>query len=180
MSDEPQTYDFCGGPVPAHRHVNPDGTQGGWVTYSASVPASCHIDATATVGSNCTLGSDCTLGSNCRLGSYCRLGSNCTLGSYCRLGSGTTTRGRHNHSPLYLQGSRYWISFVEPGIVRSGCIEQPIEWWLEHVERCAAEHDYTGEQQVEYRLLIELMAAWMRHYGVFEPVTKTEAAKKEN
>ena len=35
MSD--QTYDFGDGPVPAKRHINPDGSTGGWVANSAQV-----------------------------------------------------------------------------------------------------------------------------------------------
>ena len=31
------TYDFGSGPVPAHRHLNPDGKLGGWVADTATV-----------------------------------------------------------------------------------------------------------------------------------------------
>ena len=31
------TFDFGSGPVSAHRHVNPDGSQGGWIAETARV-----------------------------------------------------------------------------------------------------------------------------------------------
>lgn len=32
-------FDFGDGPVPAHRHRNPDGSEGGWVADTAHVAA---------------------------------------------------------------------------------------------------------------------------------------------
>ncbi|QKE37355.1 hypothetical protein [Ferrovum myxofaciens] len=43
-----ETFDFedGNGPVPAHRHKNPDGSEGGWVAETA------FVSKTATVGPN--------------------------------------------------------------------------------------------------------------------------------
>ena len=37
------TFDFGFGPVPAHRHRNPDGSEGGWVADTAQVSGSARV-----------------------------------------------------------------------------------------------------------------------------------------
>ena len=49
MSASGQTHDFGRGPVPAHRHRNPDGTTGGWVAATARVADTAHIGPQAKV-----------------------------------------------------------------------------------------------------------------------------------
>ena len=48
------TFDFEDGkgPVSAHRHMNPDGTEGGWVADTASVADTCYIGYNARVSGN--------------------------------------------------------------------------------------------------------------------------------
>lgn len=49
----PKEFDFTGtGPVPAHRHINPDGSEGGWVADSAIVGPTCYL------GHNCWVSGD--------------------------------------------------------------------------------------------------------------------------
>ena len=67
--------------------------------------------------------------------------------------------------PLYFTGSRYWIGFAAPGIIRSGCIEKPIAWWRENIIRCAQEYKYTVAQQEEYQVYVELLIAWAEKFG---------------
>jgi len=47
-----QTFDFGSGPVPAHRHKNPDGTVGGWVADTATVAPTAFIGLDALVYGN--------------------------------------------------------------------------------------------------------------------------------
>jgi len=44
-----KTYDFGAGPVPAHRNINPDGVEGGWVADTAYVAPDCFIGLDAVV-----------------------------------------------------------------------------------------------------------------------------------
>lgn len=44
-----------GRPEPGHRHVNPDGSLGGWVARSAKVPESAHVDFTSKIGPDVVL-----------------------------------------------------------------------------------------------------------------------------
>src|SRR3989344_6028702 len=48
------TYDFRdgNGPVPAHQHVNPDGSVGGWIADTAQVAATAYIGPDAVVFGN--------------------------------------------------------------------------------------------------------------------------------
>ena len=49
--DTQLTFDFedGNGPVPAHRHVNPDGLEGGWVAETATVERNARVSGTARV-----------------------------------------------------------------------------------------------------------------------------------
>lgn len=51
------THDFNDGygPVPAHRHANPNGTAGGWVADSATVADSAHVSNHAHVYGNASV-----------------------------------------------------------------------------------------------------------------------------
>lgn len=50
MSNE-TVFDFGdgNGPVPAHRHINPDGSLGGWIADTSSVDDDVFVHQTATV-----------------------------------------------------------------------------------------------------------------------------------
>jgi hypothetical protein len=52
------TYDFGDGPVPAHRHKNPDGTKGGWVANTAMVEPTAYVGADARVSGNAVVYGD--------------------------------------------------------------------------------------------------------------------------
>lgn len=58
------THDFGDGrgEVPAHRHANPDGGEGGWVADSATVDAAIEIPRTASVGSGASVGPHASMG----------------------------------------------------------------------------------------------------------------------
>ena len=45
-------FDFGSGPVPAHRHRNPDGTEGGWVADTAIVEPTCFVGSDVKVSGN--------------------------------------------------------------------------------------------------------------------------------
>ena len=46
------TFDFGNGPVPAHRHTNPDGSLGGWVADTATVSPTAWVSGNAKVYGN--------------------------------------------------------------------------------------------------------------------------------
>lgn len=78
-----------------------------------------------------------------------------------------------SRSPILIYGSRYWIGWAGEidgeSVIASGCITRPVTWWLEHVERCAAEHGYSEAEQKEYRMHVEHIAAWLRRHGLLKP-----------
>jgi hypothetical protein len=54
------TFDFQdgNGPRPAHRHVNPDGSEGGWVADTARVSGDARVSGNALVYGNALVDSD--------------------------------------------------------------------------------------------------------------------------
>ncbi len=93
---------------------------------------------------------------------------------------GTIWCGTIKQTPILICGQRYCIGCSGPGMVSSGCITKPLAWWLEHVERCAEENGYTPEQQREYRLHVEHVAAWMRLYGMDKEEAPAEAKERSD
>jgi len=120
-------------------------------------------DCTFKAGGNCTF----TTGDNCTF----KTGDNCTFktGGGCTFKTGGVT---FTCPPLIFNGSRYSIGFLAPGVVKSGCIEMSIQWWEEHIRRCAEEHEYTPEQIDEYEWYVKTLASWMKFRGVYEPKNK--------
>jgi hypothetical protein len=87
--------------------------------------------------------------------------------------------GMIDRTPVLIMGSKYWIGFSRPGHIASGCIERPLAWWLENVERCAQEHGYSEKEQKEYRLHVEHIAAWMKLYGLDKEETEVAEERKD-
>jgi hypothetical protein len=57
--------------------------------------------------------------------------------------------------------------------VQAGCIVKPLAWWLEYIERCAAENGCSEIQQREARMHLLHVKAWMELYGMDrEPVER--------
>ena len=103
------------------------------------------------------------------------VGARATVGEGAKVGEGATV----GITPIYIIGTGYFVCCAGPGLIQSGCIIKPMAWWLEFVERCAEEHGYTPDQQKEYRLHIEHVAAWMRLYGLDKVTTEHAEAKVE-
>lgn len=56
-----QGFDFGDGPVPARRHVNPDGTEGGWVAETAHVAPTAYVGPDAWVFGNARVHDEATV-----------------------------------------------------------------------------------------------------------------------
>ena len=144
-----------------HQHTN-----GGWVSDDCTVDSASHISDSIVEACSVVTGSRveaCSVitGSTV-VGSTVEADSLVTIS---QVAGSAHIRGLHTRSPLWIQGTRYSIGYHSPGMIASGCITQPLAWWLLNVERCAEEHGYTVLQQQEYRLHVEHIAAWMRLYG---------------
>ena len=118
-------------------------------------------DCTFNTGSGCTFStwSDCTF----------KTGSDCTFNaeSGCTFNTGDDcTFNGLTFPPLRFNGSRYFIEYLKPGWIKSGCIEKPLVWWQENITRCAEENGYTTTQVTEYELYIKLLSIWMKENGL--------------
>jgi hypothetical protein len=67
--------------------------------------------------------------------------------------------------PIRFNGSRYYIETSGTNLVRSGCIEKTLNWWVDNVRRCAEENNYTPDQIDEYELYVHLIKLWFDKYG---------------
>ena len=136
-----------------HQHDN----GGGWIEDTAEVHKDVCVPQTVVVGARAKVGEGATIGEGATVGIMATVGI----------------------TPIYIIGTGYFVCCAGPGLIQSGCIIKPMAWWLEFVERCAKEHSYTPDQQKEYRLHIEHVAAWMRLYGLDKVTTEHAEAKVE-
>jgi len=68
--------------------------------------------------------------------------------------------------PICFTGSRFDIEVSRKGYIKSGCIEKPVDWWLENIERCAEENHYTPEQVAEYKMYVKMIVEWMERLNL--------------
>ena len=150
---------------------------------------------TFNTGNSCTFktGSDCTFKTH----SYCyfRTGDDCTFKTHydctfktgdsctfktrsdCTFSTGDDCKYEINGKslrvpPLRFNGSKYFLEYYKPGMIKSGCIIKPLGWWRENIKRCAEENGYTPDQINEYEIYIELLSLWMERFGVEEQTVK--------
>jgi hypothetical protein len=146
-----------------HQHVN----GGGWVQNTTNVSDKAQVCGEALVYDKAQVCGEALVYDKARVcGEALVCGEAQVCGEALVCGEAQVCEGEHTRSPIYIQGTRYFIACVGPGLIQSGCITKPLAWWLEYVERCAEEHDYTQDQQKEYRLHVEHIAAWMQLYGM--------------
>ena len=62
-----QTFDFGYGPVPAHRHRNPDGSEGGWVAETARVAETVYVGKDARIWGNARIFDNVRISGNVRI-----------------------------------------------------------------------------------------------------------------
>lgn len=62
-----ETFDFGSGPVPAHRHINPSGSHGGWVAETAIVEPTVYMERSARVYDHARVLEDVTINANVRV-----------------------------------------------------------------------------------------------------------------
>lgn len=74
MSETLHDFEDGNGPVPAHRHANPDGTVGGWVAHTAVVMPGVHVDRLSVVYGNAVIFGTCGIYGRSRIGGTATLG----------------------------------------------------------------------------------------------------------
>ena len=62
-----QTFDFGNNPVPAHRHKNPNGSEGGWVAETASVAETVHVGKDARIWDRARIWGNARIFDNARI-----------------------------------------------------------------------------------------------------------------
>jgi hypothetical protein len=104
------------------------------------------------------------------LGDCVKLGDCVTLGNDVKLGD-CVTLGK---TPSQICGECFgvWQVSGDGQILRSGCIEKPLTWWVENVRRTAEHHDYTPEQIDQYEAYVQMFARLAKIHTKHNPEKK--------
>lgn len=89
----PATHDFGRGPVPAARHTNPDGSEGGWVAATASVSPRSYVASRAKVYDTAVLHGDARALDNSRVYGEAYISGGTVRGDARVCGSATVWNG---------------------------------------------------------------------------------------
>ena len=75
--------------------------------------------------------------------------------------SGTNLSGaKGGPFPIFITSDQYGFqqANADGSVLRSGCIEKPLDWWVENIRRTAERHNYTPRQVDEYEVFVEMFA----------------------
>jgi hypothetical protein len=136
------TYDFGNGPVPAHRHVNPDGSRGGWVADSASVGDGASVGAWASVGDGASVGAWASVGAGASVGAWASVGAGASVGAWASVGAGASVITT-NHCASGFLGSHHFTAWRHSGgaiWLQYGCVTMPLEDWHDQHDALADQH----------------------------------------
>ena len=150
--------------------VSPDGKCLVKIRSGAVIWPGVVIGSYVTIGSHAVIWPYVKIGSGVKIGSHAVIRSYAVIRSGVVIGSGVKIGPGYNlpTQPIHFSSPRYTIGYYSPGMINSGCITKPVEWWLENIERCAEEHDYTPDEIKEYTIRVKLIAEWMKAWGVYD------------
>jgi len=146
MSDTTTTtYDFGAGPIPAHRHTNPDGTKGGWVADSATVAGTVYLHVDGKIGADARVGDRAHVGAWARVGAWAHVGDGADLGK---------------ESPPQAVIGRFVALCSSRACVTVGCQQHPLDYWHEHIDSIGLEAGATEWEVAATRHFLSLCEDW--------------------
>ena len=122
------TFDFnpmYGGVLPAHQHINPDGSEGGWVADNATVGENVTIAKSAAVTRNAKIGAWAKIGDGAKIGDEAEIGADAKIGDGAEIGAGAKMIAV---KPITLVGLRYLVTFTDTHIAIA-CQYHTFERW---------------------------------------------------
>lgn len=132
------TFDFGDGrgPVPAHRHRNPDGSEGGWVAETASVASTAFVDETALVYDQAQVSDQARVSGEAQVCSRARVCGTAVVCGKARVSGAAWVSGeaqifgkaRVRETPVCLHGLDYPITITEDWCF-AGCEGHSIADW---------------------------------------------------
>jgi cytoskeletal protein CcmA (bactofilin family) len=137
------------------------------INGEATVHGGTRIGGEARIFGNAYVRGEGTITDEVWVYGYTEIRGTSRLSGTVRLSGAAVIQGVLDQTPIFIQGSQYWVGYCgAPGQISSGCVSGSIKWWREFVEVCAADYNYTSVEQKEYRLHIEHVAAWMKLHGL--------------
>jgi len=144
------TFDFGNGPVPAHRHINPDGTVGGWVAETADVAKTAFVGVNARISDNARIYDNARISDNAQISGYARIYGNAWIYDNARISG-----GHWDMAPIYIQGSRHSATNCAPGRISIGCENHTFSEWQQQYALIGKHQEYTPEEIEEYKTIVD-------------------------
>ncbi len=126
-------FDFGSGPVPAHRHRNPDGTEGGWVADTATVSPTAYVGPNAQVFDNAHVFDNALVLGSAKISGCAWVFGNAQVSGNARVHGnahvlGIITKGEVIEPPFYAYVGGYHVSH-DSDLLHIGCQTHTLEEW---------------------------------------------------
>ena len=141
--DNASLFDFNdgNGPVPAHRHINPDGTLGGWVADTAVVYGNAVVSGDARVYGDAVVYGNARVSGNARVYGDARVSGNARVSGDAKVHDLCTI--------LWGRAGGYdWTAYPcadDTVFLQYGCEAHPLSWWMEQTEALSLKHGEPAE-----------------------------------
>ena len=110
------------------------------------------------IGAGAFIGDRASIGAGVRIGAIARIGNEAFIGVGARIGNWATIGDGVTPVVIYINGSRYPVSYWGEDRIDIGCTSRRIHEWLNDSEAIAREYNFTPEQTAEYRGYVEFIA----------------------
>ena len=166
------TYDFGDGPIPAHRHRNPDGSVGGWVAETAYVDPTAYVGPDARVDGSAQVGGSAWVNGSARVNGSAWVGGSAWVNGSARVDgdawvggsawvSGDAWVGGSDQILYGRHGGYDWTAYptADGGWwIRYGCESHSLAWWQEQdLEALSVQHGHPPARWT--RWIVQTVAA---------------------
>jgi len=124
-------------------HQHPNG--GGWVLDTADVSPTAYIGPDALIHGNACVSDNAWV-----------------YGNACVSGNAQVCGGVIKGKLISIAGPKHDMNICTPGVLRIGCIKEPLEWWLENYKEIGEEEQYTPQEIEEYKAYIDIFYKYHR------------------
>ena len=144
-------------------HQHPNGY--GWVENTAYVADTAYVGPDAQVSGNALVYGNSRVSGNARVYGNALVSGNAWVSDNARVygtaevsGTSLVYGDSWDSSPLQIQGSRHFLNMATKTILRIGCQEHTIQWWLDNGMEVAKAENFTEKEIKEYRDYVQLFS----------------------
>lgn len=132
------TFDFQDGlgPVPAHRHINPDGSEGGWIAETAQVASTCYVGENAQVSGSALVYENAHISSNLQI--------------LWGFSGGYNWTAYQTVSETIPENTKdIWFQY--------GCEAHPLTWWEAQTPELSVKHGHNEEHAKYWMSIVQMV-----------------------